>query len=80
LNRPRHSLAMRRQAIEHLIALYRKECDDLVLEAAEDAADFLRWAAKRETLLRDLDELERKRPEIIAVLKEFPGSDITDIR
>lgn len=80
MSRPRHSLAMRRQAIEHLIALYRKDCADTILEAAEDAADFLRWAAKRETLLREIDELERKRPEVVAVLNAFPGATITSVR
>lgn len=77
MSRNRHSLAVRRQAVEHLIALCANTASSTVIEAAQDAADFLKWAAKRETLLRDLDHLERHRPEVVAIMTEFPGSSVS---
>lgn len=59
MTRPRHSLAMRKQAIDHLIAYCEKNVPETIIEAAQDAADFLKWAAKREIAMRELDLIER---------------------
>lgn len=77
MNRPRHSLAMRKQAVDHLIAYCEKNVPETIIEAAQDAADFLKWAAKREIAMRELDRIERERPEVYAVLTAFPGCDVS---
>ena len=77
MNRQRHSLAMRKQAIDHLIAHGRSTgISETILEAAEDGADFLAWVVKREKLLRELERLERDRPGLCEALTAWPGADV----
>lgn len=77
MNRPRHSLAMRMQAMTHIIAHARATgIGETILEAAEDGADLIGYLAKREKLLIELDRLERDRPGLCAMLTAFPGSEV----
>ena len=68
---------MRKSAIDHMVAYCRGKIPETIIEAGEDAADFLKWAARRETAMRELDRIERERPEVYAVLTAFPGCEVS---
>lgn len=81
MNRPKHSNAMRRQAIDHLIAHARATgIGETILEAAEDALADLVWVYKREKLWRELDRLEREKPGLCEALTTWPGSDVRIVK
>lgn len=76
MTRSRHSLAMQLGSLRHVIALHEKELPGATLEALNDLLATVSWMVRRETLLRDMDRLEKQRPDIYAVLTAFPGCDI----
>lgn len=75
----KYSIARQRQAIEHLIALAGNEVIDLH-EPARQGALVLAWLERRQELMRALDRLERERPDLIDLFREFPGAQIADVR
>ena len=62
MNRPmrsRHSLSMRKQALDHILAYARNAgLSETILEAAEDAVDDLAWVYKRSKLIAEVKRLE----------------------
>lgn len=77
-----HSLAMQVSAIRHVVNDFaaRSDPSDTILEAAMNGLKTLEFFNRRESLVREVDRLEKKHPELLAILTAFPGSEITDIR
>lgn len=76
MTRARHSLAVQCGSLRHIIAMCEKDLSPTTLEAANDLLATVSWMVKRETLLRDLDRLEKQRPDVYAVMVAFPGCDV----
>jgi hypothetical protein len=76
----KYSIAQQRQAVEHLIALHRDDTPMTVVAAAKQLVLFAAWLERRAELLRALDRLERERPDLVDLFREFPGSQIADVR
>ena len=75
----KYSLAQQRQAVEHLLALFM-EADSTITGAARQAVLTLAWLERRAELMRALDRLERERPDLVDLFREFPGAEIADVR
>ena len=76
----KYSIAQQRQAVEHLIALHGNEEPTTVISAAKQLVITAAWLERRAELMRALDRLERERPDLVDLFREFPGSQITDVR
>jgi hypothetical protein len=76
----KYSIAQQRQAIEHLIALQKDDTPMSVASMAKQGALTLAWLERRQELMRALDRLERERPDLVDLFREFPGTEIADVR
>jgi hypothetical protein len=76
----KYSIAQQRQAVEHLIALTHEDVSTSVVQAAQQGALTLAWLERRAELMRALDRLERERPDLVDLFREFPGAEIADVR
>lgn len=75
--RSRHSLSMRKQALDHILAHARNAgLSETILEAAEDAVDDLAWVYKRSKLIAEVKRLEEQKPGLCEALTAFPGSEL----
>lgn len=72
------SLAMRRQAIEHIIASC-KGIDPTILQAAQEGVRVLLWLERRQAAMKAVANLEQEQPAVLSLLTEFPGSRV-DLR
>lgn len=72
------SIAQARQALEHVTAAYADE--GRVVEAAREGIRILAWLERRAELVKAVDALERQRPDLVDLFKEFPGAEIADVR
>jgi hypothetical protein len=75
----KYSIAQQRQAVEHLLALFM-QADSTITGAARQAVLTLAWLERRAELIKALDRLERERPDLVDLFKEFPGAEIADVR
>lgn len=78
-----YSIALARQNIEHLIAMAESSKivhPGSILEASRAGVLILAWLERRQELMRALDRLERERPDLADLFREFPGSQIADVR
>jgi len=76
----KYSIAQQRQAVEHLIALHHNDEPTTVISAAKQLVLTAAWLESRAELLRALDRLERERPDLVDLFREFPGAEIADVR
>jgi hypothetical protein len=74
----KYSITQARQAIEHVTAAYADE--GTVVEAAREGARILAWLERRAELVKAVDALERQRPDLVDLFREFPGAEIADVR
>lgn len=73
------SLAMQRQAVEHLLALH-EDAASTVAASVRDACRTLAWMEKRQELIRAIADLNKRAPALAAILLEFPDAQIVDVR
>lgn len=71
---PRFTISQQRQAVEGLLA-FAKVGSETEL-AARQAALTLAWIERRSELVKEVERLDREAPELLSVLKEFPGAKI----
>jgi chloramphenicol 3-O-phosphotransferase len=78
----KYSLAQQRQAVEHLLALHNAagRLDSTVIAAARQAVLTIAWLERHQELMRALDRLQRERPDLADLFREFPGAQIADVR
>ena len=76
----KYSIAQQRQAIEHLAYLGDSGDNDSIIAAAKQGCIVLAWLERRSELMKALDRLERERPDLVDLFREFPGSQIADVR
>lgn len=77
------SLAMQRQCVEHLLAFAESRAGDMsasVIEGCRQAVLSLAWIERRQDLIKALDRMERHRPDLAEIFKEFPNAEIVDVR
>jgi hypothetical protein len=74
----KYSINQARQAIEHVTHAYADE--GTIVEAAREGVRILAWLERRQELMKALDRLERERPDLVDLFREFPGAQITDVR
>ena len=74
----KYSITQQRQALEHLIAL--NTYNETVTLAATQGVLTLAWLERRAELMKALDRLERQRPDLVDLFREFPGAEIADVR
>jgi hypothetical protein len=78
------SLALQRQSLEHVLAVAGCHPADLVSPEIKEACRIgiltLAWLERRQELMKALDRLERERPDLVDLFREFPGSQIADVR
>lgn len=75
-----YSIAQARQAIEHLIALSGNGSASTVIDAAKYGATVLAWLERRSELVRAIEDLDRRAPDLAKLLLDFPGAKIADVR
>lgn len=75
-----YSIAQARQAVEHLIALSANDAGATVIDAAKYGAVVLAWLESRSQLVKAIEDLDRRAPELAALLLDFPGAKIADVR
>jgi hypothetical protein len=75
-----YSIAQARQAVEHLIALAGNGAASTVIDAAKYAATVLAWLERRSELVKAIEDLDRRAPELAKLLLDFPGAKIADVR
>jgi hypothetical protein len=71
---------MQRGAVEHMIAAAESAGITTALEPARQAVLTLAWLERRRELMKALDRLERERPDLVDLFREFPGAQIADVR
>jgi hypothetical protein len=78
----KYSIAQQRQAIEHLAYLNDSaDCkNESIVAAAQQGALTLAWLERHQELMRALDRLQRERPDLADLFREFPGAQIADVR
>lgn len=77
-----YSLSYQRQTVEHIAALYDKgdlQQRDRAVSLRQTAV-VLAWLERRQELMRAIDRLERERPDLVDLFREFPGAQIADVR
>lgn len=77
------SIPLARQSIEHLIALHEIHSDgsmQTICANAKHGCVVLAWLERRQELMRALENLERQRPDLVDLFREFPGAQILDVR
>jgi hypothetical protein len=75
-----YSLRMQIGAVEHMIAAAESAGITTAREAARQAVLTLTWLERRAELIKALDRLERERPDLVDLFREFPGAQIADVR
>ena len=77
-----YSIAFQRQVVEHQAALAEKgpNFGSGQAESLRQTALILAWLERRQELMKALDRLERERPDLVDLFREFPGAEIADVR
>jgi len=75
------SIALARQSIEHLIALYERDGPmKNICDQAKHGALVLAWMERRQDLMKAVEHLDRQRPDLADLFRAFPGAEIVDVR
>lgn len=74
------SISFARQCVEHLIALAGNDAARSVTDGAKYAATVLAWLERRAELVRAVEDLDRRAPDLAKILLDFPGAKIADVR
>lgn len=76
------SLQLAANSVRHVIASYehRNQGHNSIIEQASYGLQVLEYVAKHEELVKAAMKLQKANPMLATLLKEFPDSEIVDIR
>lgn len=75
------TLSEQREAVEALIC-FAKDADirPEIIDRARFGVLSLAWFERRQEIVKEVARLEQQAPELAAVLREFPGAQITGVK